>query len=68
MYSRNEHCHLFRVQLHKLQHVLYTMPEVPGAVPTAFIEVEPVEDIEGVDAVSDRPSKRHCPSDCVDLL
>ena len=44
------------------------MPEVPGAVPTAFIEVEPVEDIEGVDAVSDRPSKRHCPSNCVDLL
>lgn len=38
-------------QLRKLEGVLFAMPEVPGAVPAAFTQVEPLEEEEGLDAL-----------------
>ena len=55
-------------QLKKLQNVLYAMPETSGAVPIAFTEIEEAQDVDGIDEVLERPRKRLCGSECVDLL
>ena len=51
-----------------LQSVLYAMPETSGAVPTAFLEIEDAREVDGIDEVLERPTKRLCGSECVDLL
>ena len=53
------------LQLRKLEGVLYAMPEVPGAVPAAFTQVEPVEE-EG-DALLQHQNKLQGSCTCVDL-
>lgn len=55
-------------QLEKLQKVLYEMPETSGAVPIAFTEMEEAQEVDGIDEVLERPRKRLCGSECVDLL
>lgn len=55
-------------QLLKLKKVLYAMPDIPGAVPEAFTDVEDAHEEEGIDEVLERPKKRLCGADCVDLL
>ncbi|KAL3145678.1 hypothetical protein ABBQ32_003213 [Trebouxia sp. C0010 RCD-2024] len=55
-------------QLLKLQRVLYAMPDTSGAVPVAFTEIEETQEDEGIDEVLERPRKRLCGADCVDLL
>ena len=55
-------------QLKKLQDVLYAMPETSGAAPMAFIEIEEAQELDGIDEVLERPKKRLCGSECVDLL
>ncbi len=55
------------LQLRKLEGVLYAMPEVPGAVPAAFTQVEPLEEEEGLDALSEHQNKQQCSCTCVDL-
>ena len=55
-------------QLEKLQKVLYAMPETSGAVPEAFTETEEGQDVDGIDEVLERPRKRLCESECVNLL
>ncbi|KAL0027138.1 hypothetical protein WJX79_009672 [Trebouxia sp. C0005] len=54
-------------QLCKLEGVLYAMPEVPGAVPAAFTQVEPLEEEEGLDALLQPKNKQQCVCTCVDL-
>lgn len=61
-------CHLTSavcLQLRKLEGVLYAMPEVPGAVPAAFTQVEPVEE-EG-NALLQHQNKLQGSCICVDL-
>ena len=55
-------------QLQSLQGVLYAMPETSGAVPLAFADIEEAQEQEGIDEVLERPKKRLCQSECVDLL
>ncbi len=55
------------LQLRKLEGVLYAMPEVPGAVPAAFTQVEPLEAEEGLDALLQHQNKQQCSCTCVDL-
>jgi len=43
------------------------MPEVPGAVPAAFTQVEPLEEEEGLDALLEHQNKQQCSCTCVDL-
>lgn len=55
-------------QLLALQNVLYAMPETSGAVPIAFLEIEDAQEVDGIDEVLERPRKRLCGSECIDLL
>ena len=55
-------------QLLKLQSVLFAMPDIPGAVPVAFTEIEGDQEVEGIDEILERPNKRLCGPHCVDLL
>ncbi|KAL0027744.1 hypothetical protein WJX77_002673 [Trebouxia sp. C0004] len=54
-------------QLRTLEGVLYAMPEVPGAIPVAFTQVEPLEEEEGLDALLQHQNKQQCSGTCVDL-
>ena len=55
-------------QLETLQQVLYDMPETSAAVPIAFTEMEEAQEVDGIDEVLERPRKRLCGSECIDLL
>lgn len=55
-------------QLLALQSVLFAMPETSGAVPMAFLVIEDAQEVDGIDEVLERPRKRLCGSECVDLL
>ena len=54
-------------QLSKLQSVLFAMPDTSNAVPSAFTDAEEAQQDEGIDEIVERPKKRLCEAECVDL-
>ena len=55
-------------QLSKLQTVLFAMPDTSNAVPSAFTDAEEFQQDEGIDEILERPKKRFCEAECVDLV
>lgn len=58
---------ILQEQVNKLQTILYAMPEISGAAPKAFMDLEDPDDEEGIDEVLERPAKRQCSTSQVDL-
>ena len=56
------------MQVHKLQELLFAMPETPGAVPMAFTEMDLAENECDEISLLPEEAKRQCSNCCVDLV